>query len=183
MNSSGCSSSRYGIVAVGISRPALGTIVSKRPSSSCTSSRRMRLVRCSSRHWSGLKVPLSGSALTAVSNSVNVRSAAEMSYRVCGLGVLFTIQRDAFKHPISAYQATYFSFITITTVGYGDVVPRLDGSAASNLLQLSIVSEVVIGLYFLTVLIGGVVAWVSSPPPKPPMLAAVSLTPSANRGA
>ena len=95
--------------------------------------------------------------------------AALVSLAMC-FAILFTIQRHAFKDSISAYQATYFSFVTIATVGFGDISPKLDGSLASNWLQFSIVWEIVIGLYFLTVLVAGVVAWVGSPPPRPPSL-------------
>lgn len=46
-------------------------------------------------------------------------------------------------------QALYFSFVTITTLGYGDIKPTSDASVA----QILIIAEVVIGLYFIAILI------------------------------
>jgi hypothetical protein len=46
-------------------------------------------------------------------------------------------------------QALYFSFVTITTLGYGDIKPKSDASVA----QILVIAEVIIGFYFIAILI------------------------------
>ena len=48
--------------------------------------------------------------------------------------------------------AFYFSFITLCTVGYGDVTP------VSNVARMLVVTEVIAGLFYITVLISRLVA-------------------------
>jgi hypothetical protein len=43
----------------------------------------------------------------------------------------------------------YFSFVTTTTLGYGDIKPKADASVAQSL----VIVEVVMGVYFIAVLI------------------------------
>ncbi len=50
--------------------------------------------------------------------------------------------------------AIYFSFVTIATVGYGDIAPK------STLAQFTVVSEIMVGLYLLAVILGIVARWV-----------------------
>jgi len=46
-------------------------------------------------------------------------------------------------------QALYFSSVTITTLGYGDIKPKSDASVA----QILVIAEVIIGFYFIAILI------------------------------
>ena len=53
----------------------------------------------------------------------------------------------------SVIEAVYFSFGTIATVGYGDVVPK-------NALGRAVVaSELVLGLYFVVIILAQVSSW------------------------
>src|SRR5437763_14633282 len=49
-------------------------------------------------------------------------------------------------------QLRYFSFMTLTTVGYGDVVPRSPAARTMTIL------EAVMGQFYLVALVAGVVA-------------------------
>jgi hypothetical protein len=57
------------------------------------------------------------------------------------------------------FRAFYFSFITLCTVGYGDVVP------VSKVARMLAVTEAIAGLFYVAVLISRLVAIYSSPPP------------------
>lgn len=37
--------------------------------------------------------------------------------------IILNLNPHAFKEPVSSYQLFYFSFVTLTTVGYGDILP------------------------------------------------------------
>jgi hypothetical protein len=53
---------------------------------------------------------------------------------------------------MDGYKAFYFSFITLCTVGYGDVVP------ASKVAQMLAIVEAIAGLFYVAVLISRLVA-------------------------
>ncbi len=57
------------------------------------------------------------------------------------------------------FRLTYFSFITLTTVGYGDVTPLAD--TARSLAAF----EAVVGQFYMAVLIAGLIAKGVGPPP------------------
>ena len=68
----------------------------------------------------------------------------------------------ASQHSMDGFNAFYFSFATITTVGYGDIVPI---SKAARMLS---VVESVTGLFYVAIVISRLVALYSSnPPPEP----------------
>jgi hypothetical protein len=62
---------------------------------------------------------------------------------------------------MDGFNAFYFSFITLCTVGYGDVAP------ASKVARMLAVMEAIIGLFYMTVLISRLVAVYSSAQPTP----------------
>ena len=69
---------------------------------------------------------------------------------IVNFGLLYYLAfRDAFTRPLrDAVEAIYFSTITITTVGYGDLAPR------QPLPQLLVVYEVLLGIVLIVVAIG-----------------------------
>jgi voltage-gated potassium channel len=60
--------------------------------------------------------------------------------------------------PMDGFHAFYFSFITLCTVGYGDVTP------VSKVARMLAVIEAIAGLFYVAVLISRLVAVYSSPP-------------------
>lgn len=76
--------------------------------------------------------------------------------------IFFIILGNNFNENLSPIRALYFSFVTITTLGYGEILPKSD----SELAMLVIISELVIGLFFLVILLSLVTSWVSERPVK-----------------
>ena len=64
------------------------------------------------------------------------------------------------NHSLTGFEALYFSFCTLTTVGYGDIVPL--ANAARMLAML----EAATGTIYVTVLIARLVALYSAAPPE-----------------
>ena len=60
---------------------------------------------------------------------------------------------------MDGFNAFYFSFITLCTVGYGDVTPVSKGA------RMLAVTEAIAGLFYVAVLISRLVAIYTSPPP------------------
>lgn len=58
------------------------------------------------------------------------------------------------------FEAIYFSFVTLSTVGYGDVVP------SSNVSRMLAIMEATIGMFYVTVLIARLVSLYSSQRPS-----------------
>jgi voltage-gated potassium channel len=69
----------------------------------------------------------------------------------------FTTGLDS-SHVLSRFNAFYFSFITLSTVGYGDIVP------VSYVARMLAATEAVTGTLFMAVLIARLVALYSSQP-------------------
>ena len=78
-----------------------------------------------------------------------LRSAILSTFSFVQLPVAFAIfyrsLNNSFCSPLSTIQALYFSVVTITTLGYGDIKPKADASVAQGL----VIAEVVIGVYFI----------------------------------
>jgi voltage-gated potassium channel len=72
----------------------------------------------------------------------------------------FTTGTDS-GHFLSRFNAFYFSFITLSTVGYGDIVP------ISYVARMLAAMEAITGTLFVAVLIARLVALHSSQPPNP----------------
>jgi voltage-gated potassium channel Kch len=74
---------------------------------------------------------------------------------------LFTAGPEA-GQALSGFNAYYFSFITLTTVGFGDIVP------VSHTARMLAATEATTGTLFMAVLIARLVALYSTQPPNPP---------------
>ncbi len=77
------------------------------------------------------------------------------------LGAFAFNVNSAVAHPLSQFEAYYFSFITLSTVGYGDITPLSHGARTLAML------EAMTGTLYLAVLISRLVSLHSthSPPP------------------
>ncbi len=75
-------------------------------------------------------------------------------------GVLYALIGSQFQPPLHAVRAVYFSFITISTLGYGDIRPIDDAWLAQSM----VVAELIFGLYFLAVVVAIVTSWANVPP-------------------
>ncbi len=93
--------------------------------------------------------------------SISSVAAAMSAYLMIGLffssimGIVASIQGTSFFNqgtPPSAADLTYFSFITLTTVGYGDLTP---GSSAARSI---VVAEAITGQIFLVTIVARVVS-------------------------
>jgi hypothetical protein len=65
-------------------------------------------------------------------------------------------------HTLSQFEAYYFSFITLTTVGYGDIVPLSSGARTLAMV------EAMTGTLYMAVLISRLVALHTAHPPDSP---------------
>jgi hypothetical protein len=108
--------------------------------------------------------------LRAASVNVDVLCASISAYLM--LGLLWTVaywlldqltpgafafNTNAGKHSIRGFNAFYFSFITLSTVGYGDITP------VSKVARMLSAMEAMTGLLYVAVLIARLVALYSSP--------------------
>lgn len=64
-------------------------------------------------------------------------------------------------HTMDGFTATYFSFATLTTIGYGDIIP------ASKTARMLAVMEAMTGVFYIAVVISRLVALYSSRPAPP----------------
>ena len=71
--------------------------------------------------------------------------------------LFYALSPNSFRPALGARTALYFSTVTIATVGYGDITPRLD-----SLMQLVVISEILVGLYFLAVLFAVISSWANA---------------------
>ena len=60
-------------------------------------------------------------------------------------------------HMLKGANSIYFSFATLCTVGYGDIVP------ASNVARMLAVLEAIVGMFYMTMLVARLVTLYSSP--------------------
>lgn len=116
---------------------------------------------------------LVGSVLRAARVDANVLCAGLSGYLLLGLlwmpAYLLAARMNpaAFNLPsgspavggLDRFSAFYFSFVTLCTVGYGDVTP------ASKAARMLAITEAIAGLFYVAVLISRLVAIYSSAPP------------------
>jgi hypothetical protein len=83
-----------------------------------------------------------------------------MAYQLVDLltpGGAFSFNTNTGTHSMNAFNGFYFSFITLSTVGYGDITP------VSRIARMLAAMEAITGLLFVAVLIARLVAIYSSP--------------------
>lgn len=109
--------------------------------------------------------------LRAPSVNVEVLCASIAAYLMLGLmwtmaywlvdqltpGGAFSFNTNAGKQSMNGFNAFYFSFITLSTVGYGDITP------VSRIARWLAALEAMTGLLYVAVLIARLVALYSSP--------------------
>lgn len=66
------------------------------------------------------------------------------------------------SHTMDRFNAFYFSFATLSTVGYGDIAP------VSKVARMLAVTEAMTGVLYMAVLISRLVSLYSAPNPQPP---------------
>ena len=69
----------------------------------------------------------------------------------------FAFNTNEGRQSISGFNAFYFSFVTLSTVGYGDITP------VSKVARMLAAMEAMTGLLYVAVLIARLVALYSSP--------------------
>ncbi|SEM13746.1 Ion channel [Syntrophus gentianae] len=102
--------------------------------------------------------------------SLDILCAAIANYLMLGLLWSFAYQLvaqilpDSFffnlgsasRHVPTGFEAFYFSFATLMTVGYGDIIP------ASNFSRMLAITESIAGVFYVTILVARLVAIYSS---------------------
>lgn len=78
--------------------------------------------------------------------------------------ILYILFGD-FNLPLNPISATYFSFVTITTLGYGDI--HLNEGAWLG--QLIVIFQLFVGVYFISILFAVVSNWSNASPSSPPI--------------
>lgn len=74
-------------------------------------------------------------------------------------GLFYELERDCFSDPLTPLGALYFSFVTITTVGFGDIHPKSDCWIG----KLTVIAELVVGFYFIAAVFSVVISWAQRP--------------------
>ena len=105
-------------------------------------------------------VYITGTTFVSRAPKSRLRSAILSSFSFVQLPIAFAVfyrslPTSSFCPSLSTtVQAFYFSFVTITTLGYGDIKPKSDASVA----QILVIAEIIIGFYFITILIARLIS-------------------------
>ncbi len=86
---------------------------------------------------------------------------------------LYALIGAQFQPPLHAVRAVYFSFVTVSTLGFGDIKPLDDAWLAQSM----VVAELILGLYFLAVVVAIVTSWANAPPGVQKLKALADLLP------
>ena len=65
---------------------------------------------------------------------------------------VYPIGPPAADHSMEGFNALYFSFITLSTVGFGDIVP------VSSMARMLAITEAVFGMFYVTLMIARLVS-------------------------
>lgn len=76
---------------------------------------------------------------------------------------MYKVAGYLFSRPLGSVDSIYFSIVTITTVGYGDISVS-QHSRHAWIAELLIISEIVVGLYMLAGLVAVVAGWANQMP-------------------
>lgn len=100
--------------------------------------------------------------------SVPLRSAlyslCSFAQLVLAFAVFYLTFGNSFNKCLNPISAVYFSFVTITTLGYGDFRPLENAWH----VQVLVVAQLIVGLYFLVVLVAIIANWANALPTGPP---------------
>lgn len=121
-------------------------------------------------------VHLVRSTLESQRVDARVLSAAIAAYLILGLfwavaymlvgrlsqGAFAFSTGDDGSHAMTRFNAFYFSFVTLSTVGYGDIAPL------SKVARMLAATEAMTGMLYVAVLIARLVSLYSAPSPQPP---------------
>lgn len=91
--------------------------------------------------------------------------------------IFYVMLGNNLNEELTPFRAFYFSFITITTLGYGEILPQSE----SYLAMFTIVSELLSGLFFLVVIFSLITSWVSERPLSPKTKKLEDLCPNNNQ--
>lgn len=67
----------------------------------------------------------------------------------------------SFNEPLSVLDSLYFSLVTLTTVGYGDIAPR------TELARVIVITQLIATMIFAVVVIGTIINIITTKPAKP----------------
>lgn len=80
---------------------------------------------------------------------------------IIAFSIFFLLLRDNFKDiDLNWFKSIYFSFVTITTLGYGDIQIKTE----AWWLQFTVILELIVGLYFLVVVFAIITSWANLVP-------------------
>jgi hypothetical protein len=95
-----------------------------------------------------------------------LRTVLFMAFSFLQIAIVFAVLYvlfGTFNRALNPISATYFSAVTITTLGYGDIYLTKDAWIG----QVIVVCQLVVGVYFLGTLLAVVAAWANAPPRIP----------------
>lgn len=92
--------------------------------------------------------PVEGRGLTEPSRSLFFALCHYIEIGLSMAYVYWTLNPFGTETQITRTQAVYFSFVTMTTIGFGDLTPKTEGS------QLLVVAHGLVGIFMLATVIG-----------------------------
>ncbi|MEP2783812.1 MAG: ion channel [Pseudoruegeria sp.] len=72
----------------------------------------------------------------------------------------FSVNMDiGIAYSITYFESVYFSIVSATTLGYGDISPRHD----QYMVQALVMIQLLMSLYYGAIILGGVASWINEP--------------------